>query len=934
MASLFRNYILAERVLKSLNCNPVTHPELPPMHNHPLWQSWDYTVELCLAQLPSILSSAEVSGLSKESVNSSLSVPSPTVSDSQSVDNVNFTEESRANRYMEQVSYDPIPFFDDQITAFEVWLDMADEQEEPPEQLPIVLQVLLSQSYRLRALRLLSRFFELGSWAVDLGLSVGIFPYVLKLLQSPSKEIRQELVYIWGKIICQDHSCALDLVRDGGHLYFVDFLEYEDVPEECRAMALYVISVVATVLPEKLKETRIMSVLINQCKDMSSSLVRKWAFLCLAKIFKHIPSIMDELVNLEEWIHWMLYTSKQDESPQVRASVLYILEFFPPVAVSATPHFQSVVYELPPPLVSLAFYDAVLPLTLYLIHVCCQEMSPIVRRESAKLAVRTRKHLREQLVSNSEYDSGIIQVILEFLWEVLRYLSTDPQPEISALVQEILKDSNSCISDEHSQRGGAQHKKTLEHTDTASNVSSLSSSPGSLEEAVPVRKDSLSKNSSSLPRVMSIEGISQLFRGFASKGKLQETPKSSSFPTSSHPVGRETCASEKPWHLPSLYDWNQGAIMYLRAPHSAETCNDHSNSADITTMNIWRDVSRVESDSIADSKAKSLKEIAILDVGGGSVTSLAFGKSTTLFVGSSRGEVSEWDYQKGIRKQAFWNGEDAVSHLFYGGDMELKYVDDALSVVITGSKHGQVKIWRLYKSNVRLISSWRNFDRSYDGVSKSLVMSCNTFTARIASNSIGSLNIWDIPSERLLKRYYFENDQTEMSSTCWTCPVEVLGPYVVFSGTRSGNVLLTDTRCPEEKVVNIQAKDIHSHGKVISVASQKTAACDRLVSASASGRMAIWDPRKMTSDNGGLMLEAYREELSAMAARNNASTIFAGSSKNCVKIFGSQGNMLRMIRYHEGSMSSQIGSVTCITSQPESPKFAFGCADSVVSVYD
>lgn len=221
-----------------------------------------------------------------------------------------------------------------------------------------------------------------------------------------------------------------------------------------------------------------MSVLINQCKDMSSSLVRKWAFLCLAKIFKHIPSIMDELVNLEEWIHWMLYTSKQDESPQVRASVLYILEFFPPVAVSATPHFQNVVYELPPPLVSLAFYDAVLPLTLYLIHVCCQEMSPIVRRESAKLAVRTRKHLREQLVSNSEYDSGTIQVILEFLWEVLRYLSTDPQPEISALVQEILKDSNSCISDEHSQRGGAQHKKTLEHTDTASNISSLSSSPG------------------------------------------------------------------------------------------------------------------------------------------------------------------------------------------------------------------------------------------------------------------------------------------------------------------------------------------------------------------------------------------------------------------------------------------------------------------------
>ena len=54
--------------------------------------------------------------------------------------------------------------------------------QQPPEQLPVVLQVLLSQAHRLRALRLLKRFFQLGPWAVNLALSVGIFPYVLKLL--------------------------------------------------------------------------------------------------------------------------------------------------------------------------------------------------------------------------------------------------------------------------------------------------------------------------------------------------------------------------------------------------------------------------------------------------------------------------------------------------------------------------------------------------------------------------------------------------------------------------------------------------------------------------------------------------------------------------------------------------------------------------------
>jgi regulator-associated protein of mTOR len=35
-------------------------------------------------------------------------------------------------------------------------------------QLPVVLQVLLSQGHRLRALVLLARFLDKGSWAVNL----------------------------------------------------------------------------------------------------------------------------------------------------------------------------------------------------------------------------------------------------------------------------------------------------------------------------------------------------------------------------------------------------------------------------------------------------------------------------------------------------------------------------------------------------------------------------------------------------------------------------------------------------------------------------------------------------------------------------------------------------------------------------------------------
>ena len=77
------------------------------------------------------------------------------------------------------------------------------------------MQVLLSQVHRLRALTLLGRFLDMGSWAVDLALSVGIFPYVLKLLQTTATDLRQTLVFIWTKILALDRTCQVGLRRGG-----------------------------------------------------------------------------------------------------------------------------------------------------------------------------------------------------------------------------------------------------------------------------------------------------------------------------------------------------------------------------------------------------------------------------------------------------------------------------------------------------------------------------------------------------------------------------------------------------------------------------------------------------------------------------------------------------------------------------------------------
>ncbi|CAF1277418.1 unnamed protein product, partial [Didymodactylos carnosus] len=191
VASLFRNFLLAERIMRSYGCHVVSRPELPPMFEHTLWNAWDMALDLCLKQLPSVLKQLEAG--------------------------------------VREPQYEPNSFFADQLTAFQVWLGentllYQNDKMINPEQLPIVLQVLLSQSHRLRALDLLAKFLDLGSWAVNLALSVGIFPYVLRLLQATSDDLRRYLVFIWAKILALDKSCQGDIIREKGHDYFIQTL--------------------------------------------------------------------------------------------------------------------------------------------------------------------------------------------------------------------------------------------------------------------------------------------------------------------------------------------------------------------------------------------------------------------------------------------------------------------------------------------------------------------------------------------------------------------------------------------------------------------------------------------------------------------------------------------------------------------------------------
>ncbi|KAH7107001.1 hypothetical protein BKA62DRAFT_825590 [Auriculariales sp. MPI-PUGE-AT-0066] len=374
VAALFRNFLLAERVMKSYQCTPHTYPPLPPTNTHTLWSSWDLAVDGVVKQLPALLAVQKAAG------NASLQ---PTGSQSSS----STTSSQRAAQAgTPGAGYIPSKFFEQHLQAFQVWLDRggdaltkvgphslppeaADPPEKnkgnlaqraaalaareaearlppghgylvprkPPAQLPILLQVLLSHTHRLKALILLAQFVDLGPWAVNLALAIGIFPYVQKLLQAPSMELRPVLIFIWARILAVDKSCQVDLFNSNGYKYFADVFAMAEEPghpmlsnaSEHRAMCSFILAVLARDFPRG-QDACFNSLVFTNCVTRLQEgdyLARLWAALCIALIWDNNDAIRDAAATDE--IHDRLVVlATEDRAPEVRAASLYALSTF------------------------------------------------------------------------------------------------------------------------------------------------------------------------------------------------------------------------------------------------------------------------------------------------------------------------------------------------------------------------------------------------------------------------------------------------------------------------------------------------------------------------------------------------------------------------------------------------------------------------------
>ncbi|KAE9410212.1 hypothetical protein BT96DRAFT_952907 [Gymnopus androsaceus JB14] len=341
IASLFRNFLLAERLMKGYNCTPHTSPPLPATNTHPLWATWDLALDACIKQLPEMLASNEI-----QQQQQNFDIPK-----------------------VPPYQYVPSRFFADQLTAFEVWISRGGSAltrrgplslpsgtayettisttspnlsaswsstphlvpRKPPTQLAIVLQVLLSQPHRLRALILLSQFVDLGPWAVHLVLTIGIFPYISKLLQAPGPDLRPVLIFIWARILAVDPTVQVDLFNNQqGYRYFSKILTTNPSTTSAQhalpntsehlAMCTFILASLARDFPKGQQacwEEHVFDACFNLL-DEADFLLRQWSCLCIAQMWCGFDQ--GKMLGVSRGTQDKLLNLMSDDSAEVRCA--------------------------------------------------------------------------------------------------------------------------------------------------------------------------------------------------------------------------------------------------------------------------------------------------------------------------------------------------------------------------------------------------------------------------------------------------------------------------------------------------------------------------------------------------------------------------------------------------------------------------------------
>ena len=858
VAALFRNFLLAQRIMSHYGCHPQSYPSLPDTRQHALWDSWDLAVDMALVQLP-MLELKEEEGVEYEYKNSS--------------------------------------FFAEQLTAFDMYLKCGDATaQKPPIQLPILLQVLLSQQHRLRALVLLGRFFDLGPWAVQLALSIGIFPYVLKLLSGTAVETKPVMVFIWTRLLAVDISCQGDLIKDRGYLYFAQVLKpSESLPvnnlDEHKAMCAFILSMVCKGPHRGGQTVCNQSDVLTHCLAhlaKENILLRQWSCLCISQLWEDFPDA--KWRGIREGALTSLIGRKNDSSCEVRAAMLHAMTTFlgmPDLTDEVIRTEESVAWSV----IEMANDGSPMVRKELLVF-----LSHLVKRYENKFMVAAHEQLLEEKKylmfpppdDGTEYRTGLhyarpenrnrdstikattpglsYNTLYAAVWKHLMVMTVDPHSEVQRNATIIVDYINNALLGspigEQSQKlmveiQGRMQKTASARSQTAGNSSSLVSS---ITDVTPDPSPGLFKRTASLffgqivpqtkptPPPSSGVGITR-----ASTGTKIVAPEDQNIEVTSqatyHQYEEPVCGGFEPRkmsQMPELplkstfLDWS---VQYFRERQIHLDEADEPGSTEYN-QRMWR---RSRNEAILRQTQpqkqhagshKWDKQLALLD-NKSQPSCIAFHQFEDHMAVADHGNtVTIWDWQGRYKLNTFSHGNPEGSRV---SDMKFINEDDR-GFLMTGSSDGVVRVYRNYESEKKmsLATSWRALTHMVpSNVNSSMVFDWQQVQGRVlVAGDVRVIRVWTAAYEKCTM------DIPARSGSCVTSLTsDQMTGNIFVAGFGDGAVRVFDTRCKPQESMVLKWKDENDKQWIKNVHMQRGGQRE-LVSASRNGKVKLWDIRK------------------------------------------------------------------------------------------
>ncbi|KAF9886088.1 hypothetical protein FE257_012023 [Aspergillus nanangensis] len=939
VAALFRNFLLSERIMRTYKCHPISSPELPETHHHPLWKSWDLAVEMVLAQLPALIDH----------------------------------EEGRR-----QYEYQHSTFFAEQLTAFEVYLSSGPTEKNPPDQLPIVLQVLLSQAHRLRALILLSKFLDLGPWAVHLALSIGIFPYVVKLLQSAAQELKPVMVFIWARIMAVDHTVQNDLLKDNGIHYFISILNPSSpIPvgnaSEHRAMCAFIVSIFCKNYPQG-QNVCLSAELFDSClvhlMDVENPLLRQWSCLCISMLwcdfpeakwmgircaaparlceltfdpvpevraamlhavttFLGIPDLTDQVAQIEESLAMAVLPMSADGSVLVRKELLVFFSTF-------AKRYQNKFL--------VAAYEELQDEKRNIIAKAEQGGSRVLALDDTPNGLTTAKHKSQTLSRNTIFGA---------IWKQLLVFSVDPLPDIAqdacAIVDYIhlvlLQSPMAALTEK-------VRNEILGHTNRMSPALQDRERPESRKSTAPPVPSSTGPPkqegylSLSIKRTASVAASlknlafggpsaaeSQASQPMTSqKNRVPMTPRGRAPPEWTRPPEvNDQLAPAAAYHQaptptsrgfeprdpsaqPALplasrfLDWSTEVIQellhlicehyideyehllthfqYFREPQMKPNEPDEPGSADYNER-LWR---RSRNEKII-TETQPLKGKAGTSRWDNSTTLLSNNSQPLkmcfhqfedhLAVADDKDTIAIWDWQSHKCLNRFSNRNPAGSKI-----NEVRYInEDDQALLMTGSSDGILKVFRNYESSkkVEIVTAFRALPELIPSTRNAgLVLDWQQGQGKaLVAGDVKVIRVWNAATE------VCTNDIPARSGSCITSLTsDQVAGNIFVAGFGDGAVRVFDQRL---KPTSSMVKVWRDHKQWITNVHLQRGGLRELISGSRNGEIKLWDLRMVDPIS---TVNATKDTLRTLSVHEHAPVFMVGTNRHEVKTFNVDGRYL------------------------------------------